>query len=773
MSSRLKQANINARPATDYVLTRHLMPGQILKLETDSDGLADTLAKLNRLDGVRFAEPDVSYYPDELPTDPDFGELWGLHNTGQNGGTPDADLDAPEAWQISRGARSIAVAVIDTGVDYTHPDLAANMWTNPNEIPGDGMDNDNNGYIDDIHGINAVTNSGDPMDDHSHGTHVAGTIGASANNGIGVVGVNQQASIIGCKFLRASGGGSVSDAIKCLDYLIGLKQAGTNVRVTNNSWGGGSYSPVLELAIERARDADILFVTSAGNAGDNTDHTPHYPSSYQVENVISVAATTRYDSLAGFSNYGKNSVHLGAPGQGIYSTIPNARYGSKSGTSMASPHVAGAAALLLAANPELDNNQVVEILLSSGDPIDALADTTLSGRRLNLANALAEAALPGFVLEGDTAPVSIEAGESSQFHFTLAAFNGWQGEVGLRVEGELGAALSHPRVGAGDSFVVTVTSTQDTPAGQYTLTLSAADGVRVKTRTLTVEVIYGDLVTEPFENPQSMAIPDNDANGVVSEIRVATELVPVSATVSVDISHTWRGDLRVSLISPSGGEQVLHDRAGGNADNLKQSWQLDKLSPLQGPWQLKVQDLSGYDQGTLNGWKLAITGRKEQNQGQDPEAGFDFSYDGLQISCRDLSQDPDGDIVEWYWQFGDGQSSTLANPQHKYAEAGEYPVSLTVTDSRGGSDTQTRMIRVGDFRLSLVELVPHPDGSSSVVLGWQGGEAGFVTVYRDGNAIGSYFNFGTHTDRLHLLNTVHSYRVCDSHDCSNELRVEP
>ncbi|MEA3419093.1 MAG: S8 family serine peptidase [Campylobacterota bacterium] len=294
----------------------------------------ELITKLRSDPNVESVEPNYIYKPLEVPNDPKFGKLWGQHNTGQpiNGrnGTKDADIDAPEAWDISTGSDAVVVAVIDTGVDYLHEDIAGNMWKNTNEIPDNGIDDDNNGYIDDAYGINAVNNSGDPMDilaeDGGHGTHVAGTIAAVGDNGKGVVGVSWNARIMALKFL-STGGGSTSDAIECLEYVIAQKNAGVNIVATNNSWGGGGYSPALKDAIQATNNLGILFTAAAGNGGedrrgDNNDAYPHYPSSYDLPGVISVAATDQNDALASFSNYGVTSVDLSAPGTNILSTTP-------------------------------------------------------------------------------------------------------------------------------------------------------------------------------------------------------------------------------------------------------------------------------------------------------------------------------------------------------------------------------------------------------------------------------------------------------------------
>ena len=269
----------------------------------------DAIARYRAHPDVVYAEPNYIVHAlqdaQATPNDPQFGTLWGLHNTGQSGGTPDADIDAPEAWNITTGSSDVVVAVIDTGTDYTHPDLAANMFQNTADCNANGVDDDGNGYIDDCYGIDALNNDSDPMDDNRHGTHTAGTIGAFGNNGLGVVGVNWNVRLMPCKFLGANGSGPTTAAIACLEYVKTMKDRGVNIVATSNSWGGGGYSQALYDAIDAQRQRGILFIASAGNAALDNDTNAVYPANYPLPNVISVAATTRTDSLASFSDYGR------------------------------------------------------------------------------------------------------------------------------------------------------------------------------------------------------------------------------------------------------------------------------------------------------------------------------------------------------------------------------------------------------------------------------------------------------------------------------------
>ena len=349
---------------------------------TDARDSLCVCKELNKNSLVEYAEPNFIVHANALPDDPRFvnGDLWGMHNTGQSGGTFDADIDAPEAWDIQTGSRFVIVGVIDSGTDWGHEDLSTNIWSNPGEIPGDGIDNDGNGFVDDIRGWDFANSDNDPMDDAGHGTHVAGTIGAKGNNGIGVVGVNWNVTIMPLKFLDSSGSGTSAGAINAILY------AGANgAHLTSNSWGGRGFSQALKDAIELY---PILFVAAAGNSSLDNDTSPHYPSSYDSVNVLSVASTDRNDLLSGFSNYGLTSVDLGAPGSSILSSVLADSYSSFSGTSMAAPHVAGVAALLLAQDPALGFQELKAKIALSTDPIPALDQKTLTGGRLNAHKAL-------------------------------------------------------------------------------------------------------------------------------------------------------------------------------------------------------------------------------------------------------------------------------------------------------------------------------------------------------------------------------------------------
>jgi subtilisin family serine protease len=335
-----------------------------------------------------YAVPVLTAHIAGIPDDPSFSGQWDLNNTGQNGGTPDADINAPEAWDVTTGSPEVVIAVVDTGVDYSHPDLAANMWVNPGEIPGNGIDDDGDGYVDDVHGINVITGTGDPMDDHAHGTGVAGEIAAAGNNGSGVAGVCWSAKIVSCKFMGSDGQGTLDNAIRCLEYLYDLKTRATNpvnLVAVNASWTDSPFYQPLADAIEKLASVGVLFVASAGNAGvDNGPvHGTGYPASYEFPNVIAVGATDNKDALWHGSSFGRSSVHLLAPGGTPFpSTIPGGTYGPMYATSAAAPLVTGVVGLLAAQDPSRDWLTLRNLIVASGQPIAAAASSTITGRRL-------------------------------------------------------------------------------------------------------------------------------------------------------------------------------------------------------------------------------------------------------------------------------------------------------------------------------------------------------------------------------------------------------
>ncbi len=331
------------------------------------------IQELERSGAIEYAHSNKVLSAYQTPNDSLFGEMWNLSNGS------DADIDAPEAWDYNTGSCTVTVAIADTGIDTSHPDLGANLWINPNEVAGNGVDDDGNGFVDDVHGANFVNGSGNPNDDHGHGTHVAGTIGAVGFNQTGVIGVSPRVRLMGLKFLDGDGFGTTADAIQAIQYA---SSKGANV--INASWGGGGYEQALRDAIAAT---SAVFVAASGNSGMNNDIFPSYPANFNLPNIISVGATDANDAVAGYSNYGRSTVDLAAPGSNILSSVPGG-YSSFSGTSMAAPHVSGAAALLLASRPDASASMVRDAMMASVDVTSGTAGLVASGGRLNINGAL-------------------------------------------------------------------------------------------------------------------------------------------------------------------------------------------------------------------------------------------------------------------------------------------------------------------------------------------------------------------------------------------------
>ena len=757
----------------------NLGKGRLAKFKLDGISVKNALEKLRKNPAILYAEPDYIVSKAGVPNDARFDELWGMHNTGQTGGVDDADIDAPEAWDISTGSRDVVVGVIDTGVDYNHPDLTANMWVNPGEIAGDGIDNDNNGFIDDVHGINAITNSGDPMDDNGHGTHVSGTIGATGNDGVGVAGVNHNVSIIGCKFLDGNGDGSTSDALTCIDYFVDLKNNhNVDVSTLNNSWGGGGFSQALYDSITATSDANILFVAAAGNGGYDNDASPSYPSSYDHDSVLAVAGTNHTDAMYTSSQYGLTSVDIAAPARNVLSTVPGGGYSSFTGTSMATPHVAGAAALVLSVNPELSAVELKELLMNSGDANPATEGKTVSGKRLNIHNALLDAdPSPGFTLKVTPNSNTIEVGETATYSFDVGSIADWDGEVSLTLVSPLaGATLSTDTATPGTSFELTVPTTSETQWGEYNFTVTATSGELVKTASVSLMVNPEGLNEFTYTNDEVISIPDNNAEGITSVINVADDLTVFASDIYVNITHSWIGDLIVTLTSPTGTSAVLHNASGGSEQDLDKTFSSSAFNGevATGDWTLNVSDNAAADTGSLNNWAITITGIGEVLPSA-PEVSFAYEAEGLTASFTDNSTDRNDDMVSWDWNFGDGNVSSEQNPVHTFAETGNYEVMLTVTDAEGLSSSETVVVSVSSTMIEATVKRSYKSrlGRLRVDIAWEGTSADMIDIFRNGVKIDTVENIGIYRDRERRVEgDTFIYKICDaSTACSNEVTV--
>jgi subtilisin family serine protease len=460
----------------------------VMRIHSRSKKVENLIKDISKRDDVLYVEPNYIVHATATPNDQYFGSLWGMQKIG-----------APSAWDVTNGNKNNVVAVIDTGVDYTHPDLAANIWSAPYQFTVTTVVDGNiktTTCPEGSHGFNAIDHNCDPMDGNGHGTHVSGTIGAIGYNGVGVVGVNWNASIMGVKFLDASGSGYLSDAVEAMQFVIQARNIfgnQANVRVMSNSWGGGGFSQTMLDEINNANAADMLFVAAAGNGNNaglalNNDVTPFYPATYNAPNVVAVAATDSNDLKASWSNYGRTTVDLGAPGVSVYSTIKGGSYAYYSGTSMATPHVSGAAALILS-KCNLNTAQLKAIILENVDPILSLSTKTVTGGRLNVYKSISACSTPSapdFSLFA-TPSQTVVQGASTSYAVSITSSGGFIDLVTLSASGlPTGATATFSTNPATTSSTMTVTTSTTTPTGTYTLTINGTSGALTHSTTVTV-----------------------------------------------------------------------------------------------------------------------------------------------------------------------------------------------------------------------------------------------------------------------------------------------
>ena len=614
LSSRMQQLNrnrsvFNPNMTSDRVDKRFktLSNGKMAKILVPKGITVEAFKqRLKQNPAVKMVVEDKAIRSQGIPNDPLFPRQPSLEQAN------DQDLDATAAWDISTGSKDVHVAVIDTGIDYTHPDLNPNMWRNPGEIPNDGIDNDQNGYIDDIYGIDTWNRDSDPLDGNDHGTNVAGIIGASGNNGIGITGINHEVSLIACKAFSDGRGGSTSSIFECLDYLLNLKiNKGINIRVINNSYSqekddvtDAEDIAIWEMMVDRVAQEDILFVVAASNESSDNDILTQMPGNLPNENVITVASTRQDGRFAyNHSNYGANTVHIGAPGHSVTATeslIQNSAqpyYFLLQGTSFATPQVSGAAALALSINPSLSAVQLKNMLMATGDVLASLDSKTISGKRVNLHKMLLAAdPSPRLTFEAKQA-VQIIKEQNNTIAFELIANNGFDTSAALNVftSSGISASLSRSSASAGQTITVNATADNTVSIGEHIITLSAG-GFEQE---VIVDVIPGiletvNLTADTFE--VAPWIPD----GELSEVNLVASdntqsLIAYDVKVTMDINHEEVGELDLYLISPSGTKVSI--LANGNSPdtqrNVREVFYDFRGEQAEGIWSVQAYDYAG------------------------------------------------------------------------------------------------------------------------------------------------------------------------------------
>jgi subtilisin family serine protease len=558
------EARIRNHNKADAVVLSEIKGLQVDRVRSRRGESTESLRERYRNDpDVEYAEPNLIVRAQALPNDPLLWNLWGLNNTGQSGGQAGADISAFSAWDLQTGSNSVLVADIDSGVDRTHPDLAANIWTNPGEIPGNGKDDDGNGYIDDVHGWNFIGNDNNPADDYGHGTHTAGILGAVGNNGVGVVGVAWRTKIMPVKFIGVDGTGTIADAASAVLYAVQM-----GAKISSNSWGclgADCFSQTFQDALTTAGQQGMLFVAAAGNDGSNNDGLPFYPCDYALPNVVCVAATDQSDNRAVFSNYGASTVDLGAPGVSVLSTVPAGScalcdpsgYRRLDGTSMATPYVAGVAALALSQFPTLTTAELKTVILGSVDPIPALATITTTGGRLNADRAVRS----NFLIDVDPSDLAVPAGGSITTSVTLTSLTGVSDPVALSVStsdpaitGSLSATAVMPPPLGSASVTLTIDAAMGITEGTYRVMIDGvsdhgevhAVGALLTVQTnLSMDEISGPptgetgkwiTVTSTVSNPGTA-----DANGFYVGVYLSTD--PTITTADLRIGSRWISSL--------------------------------------------------------------------------------------------------------------------------------------------------------------------------------------------------------------------------------------
>ncbi len=714
------------------------------------DDVEDTIKKLNKDSRIEYAEPNYIIRNALIPNDARFNEQWNLHNTGQNNGVIDADIDAVEAWDITRDS-NLVVGILDTGIDYTHEDLAANIWINPGEIAGNNLDDDGNGFVDDVNGYDFDNNDNNTFDDNGHGSHVAGIIAAKGNNNLGVAGVNFNGKLAALKMLDNTGAGRISDAIEAISYAVMM-----DFKITSNSWVTPLFSQSLYDAVALTYDNGDLFVAAAGNGRISADTAPYYPAAFNLSNIISVAATDRNDLLASFSSFSNNLVDLAAPGVDVLSTVPKGGcslcyftgYKTLSGTSMATPHVSGAAALIWTRNPGLSNLDVKNEILNNVDTLISLQGKTLTDGRLNLYNifetdninpgaiddlAVASASLGAVTLTWTATGDDNNVGKANRYdiRYSLNVINENNWESAVQVEDEpipkYSGSLEEFKIkGLLDNtnyyFAIKAVDNKGNYGGLSNL---------VNVATPNAITIFFDDMENSNNNWEADSLwhlenyryyscctsfayntgePDYNYNIGYS--------IGILKTPNLDLRGYSEVRLRFKYFYETEKDTRFDQRWIGVFSRLVQL----KNDPML-TWLEYELDLSNFTDNQYvdidfifdspdivndagEGWyvdDVEISGVRSGNPIADAGAdrtaylGEDIVFDGSD------SFDLDGNIILYLWDFGDGFTSTGKIANHSYNTSGVFTATLTVTDNEGLVGEDSALITITEDTVSITK----------------------------------------------------------------------
>jgi len=689
----------------------------------DGVGIEQAIEYYRNLAGVDFAQADFVISTEKTSNDTYASSQWALSAIG-----------AQTAWNYTTGSNTIIVAVIDTGVDYTHPDLAANIWQNTGEIAGNGIDDDRNGFVDDRFGYDFANNDSNPIDDNGHGTHVAGIIGAVGNNRLGVVGVNWNVKIMSVKFMDANGSGYLSNAVRAVNYAVQM-----GAKVLNNSWGGGGFDAAMASAITNAQNRGVIFVAAAGNTATNNDVTPQYPANYANSNVVSVAATDSANNLATFSSYGRTTVDIAAPGVSILSTLNGNRYAYYSGTSMATPYVAGAMALVWSLNPNWTYSQVISNVLNNTTSLASLNGKVATGGLLNIGKAITAAApvvTPPAPTPAPTPAPSITnatfvggsgflngvritfAAPINSSTFTAADVN-ITGPNGQRIAVTSISAV----VGSNNTQFIANFATQ-TSIGAYSAKIGPdIRDVSNKLMDQNKNGVAGeaaDVFALSGALGGTATFASGTLNQTIADLATLTSSITINQHISisdlkvtVNLRHTYDSDLVIKLVSPTGKEIVLFNRRGGSSDNMTNTTFSDSgttavraaaapftgtfrpemaLSAYKnlnafGTWKLVITDMARYDTGTLVNWSLTVTtGSSSAAARSFDDAGSGEIFADVGEKIIDAGSQPMSSSIQfsansdsWFWSANHETNFGVVNDHQSSPVARATPVSEPIS----------------------------------------------------------------------------------------------